>query len=115
MSWCSKSIAYDLWQQRDKALDFFELTKEHKRALLQVLTAPTDMQGERSPLFVALSQTTASMVRCFEGEAKELIYPHFIAPEPIEPKDEEWTNNVKTFAETLADTVLCGLRSRTAH
>jgi CRISPR-associated protein Cas1 len=73
-------IAYDLWQQRDKTNDFFELTKEHKRALLQVLTAPTDMLGERSPLLVALSQTTASMVRCFEGEASEMIYPRFIAP-----------------------------------
>jgi CRISPR-associated protein Cas1 len=82
-------IVFNIWQARDKTLDFFELTKEHKRDLLQVLTAPTDMLGERSPLLVALSQTTASMVRCFEGEASEMIYPRFIAPKPDEPNNEE--------------------------
>jgi CRISPR-associated protein Cas1 len=38
------------------------------------------MQGERSPLLVALSQTTASIVRCFEGTAKEIIYPRTFDP-----------------------------------
>jgi len=73
-------IVFEMWQTRDKTMSFFELTKEHKRILLQVLTAPTDMQGERSPLLVALSQTTASIVRCFEGTAKEIIYPRTFDP-----------------------------------
>jgi len=81
-------IVFEMWQTRDKTMSFFELTKEHKRTLLQVLTAPTDMQGERSPLLVALSQTTASIVRCFEGTAKEIIYPRFMAPKPDELKEE---------------------------
>ncbi len=77
-----------LWQTRDKTEEIFELTKEHKRELLQILTLPVEMLGERSPLLVALSQTTASLVRCFQGEASEMIYPRFIAPKPDEPNDE---------------------------
>ncbi len=83
-------IVYHIWQRRDKTIEMFDLTKDHKRDLLQVLTAPTEMpSGERSPLLVALSQTTASLVRCFEGEASEMIYPRFTAPKPDEPKDDE--------------------------
>jgi CRISPR-associated protein Cas1 len=81
-------VVYRLWQMRDKTLELFELTKEHKRELLQILTLPVEMLGERSPLLVALSQTTASLVRCFQGEASEMIYPRFIAPKPDEPNDE---------------------------
>jgi CRISPR-associated protein Cas1 len=33
------------------------------------------MNDEKSPLMVALSTTTASLVRCFEGEDKKIAYP----------------------------------------
>ncbi|MFQ3598763.1 MAG: type II CRISPR-associated endonuclease Cas1 [Chloroherpetonaceae bacterium] len=83
------AVVYRLWQSRDKTVEMFDLTKEHKRALLQILTLPTEMLGERSPLLVALSQTTASLVRCFQGEATDMIYPRFTAPKPDEPNNEE--------------------------
>ena len=58
----------------------YELTTQNKKILLGVLTADVEINGQRSPLLVALSQTTASLVRCFEGESKEIIYPKFIPP-----------------------------------
>jgi CRISPR-associated protein Cas1 len=87
-------IARDIWQRRDKTIEIFDLTKDHKRDLLQVLTTPTEMpSGERSPLLVALSQTTASLVRCFEGEASEMIYPRFTAPKPDAEQAQGDTEN----------------------
>ena len=31
--------------------------------------------GKRSPLMVGVSQTTASLFRCFNGEARKIAYP----------------------------------------
>lgn len=56
----------------------YELDKEAKKKLLSVLTMDVEINGHRSPLMNALSQTTASLVRCFEGESKEIIYPKFV-------------------------------------
>jgi CRISP-associated protein Cas1 len=55
----------------------YDLDKEAKKKLLNMLTMDVEINGHRSPLLVALSQTTASLVRCFEGESKEIIYPKF--------------------------------------
>ena len=33
------------------------------------------IQGRRSPLMVAVSQTTASLYKCFNGELRKIIYP----------------------------------------
>jgi CRISP-associated protein Cas1 len=73
-------IVARLWQVRPRHLPIVDLTKEHKRELLQVLTLPVEMLGEKSPLFVSLSQCSASLARCFAGEADKIIYPRFIAP-----------------------------------
>lgn len=53
----------------------YELTTKTKSDLLGVLTADVQLNKQTSPLMVALSHTTASLVRCFEGEAKEICYP----------------------------------------
>jgi CRISPR-associated protein Cas1 len=53
-----------------------QLTPEVKMKLLDVLACDTLLNGERSPLMVALSTTTASLVRCLRGEGNtELLYP----------------------------------------
>jgi len=52
-----------------------ELGKEEKRRLLSILSMDTILNDNKSPLMTALSHTTASLVRCFEGEAKKIIYP----------------------------------------
>lgn len=55
----------------------YDLDKPTKAILLGQLTMDVEINGHRSPLLLALSQTTASLVRCFEGDAKEIIYPKF--------------------------------------
>ena len=59
-----------------------ELTREMKAALLSVLAADVMLDAMRRPLMNALSCTTASLVRCFLKEAKEVAYPAFPPPCP---------------------------------
>lgn len=51
------------------------LTKEHKIELLTIPTIDVMIEGRQRPLMVALTETTASLARCFNGEAKKVAYP----------------------------------------
>lgn len=51
------------------------LTTELKRELLQIPTLDVVINGKRSPLMVAVGQTTASLYRCFSGEQRKIAYP----------------------------------------
>lgn len=52
-----------------------ELTKEIKEQLLSIPTLDVVIGGKRSPLMVAVSQTTASLYKCFTGELRKISYP----------------------------------------
>ncbi len=52
-----------------------ELTKDIKRELLQVLVADVQFSEVKRPLMVGLSQTTASLARCFSNEERKISYP----------------------------------------
>ena len=52
-----------------------EVTTAIKRRLLTVPTLEVHINGQRSPLMVAASQTTASLARCFVGESRHITYP----------------------------------------
>lgn len=52
-----------------------ELTKELKIQLLGIPTLEVMIDGKRSPLMVAVSQTTASLYKCFSGEVRRIAYP----------------------------------------
>lgn len=52
-----------------------ELDKELKQRLLQIPVLDTTINGERSPLSVAMHRTTASLVKCFVGEKRVMLYP----------------------------------------
>ncbi len=55
-----------------------ELGRDSKRMLLQSLVSDVQMGEETRPLMIALSQTTASLVRALEGTAEvELKLPQF--------------------------------------
>lgn len=56
-------------------VDCSELTTELKRQMLGLPVKEVAIGGQRSPLMVAASQTTASLVKCFEGELRKLVYP----------------------------------------
>jgi CRISPR-associated protein Cas1 len=52
-----------------------ELTKELKTKLLQIPVIDVEIGGMSSPLMVASQRTTASLMRCFEGESRKIMYP----------------------------------------
>lgn len=51
------------------------LSTEHKRQLLSIPTIDVVIDGKRSPLMVGLQRTTASLVECFEGKSRRILYP----------------------------------------
>lgn len=55
--------------------DYSELTKELKAQLLGIPTLEVSISGRRSPLMVAVGQTTASLYKCFNGELRRIVYP----------------------------------------
>lgn len=51
------------------------LTPELKRELLQIPALDVRINGQTSPLMVAMQRTTASLMQCFEGESRKLVFP----------------------------------------
>lgn len=51
------------------------LTKELKAKMLAVPTLEVIINDKRSPLMVAVTQTTASLYKCFSGELRKIVYP----------------------------------------
>ena len=58
-----------------QGVDYTELTKELKGQLLTIPVLETHIAGKRSPLMVAVGQTTASLYKCFSGELRKISYP----------------------------------------
>ncbi|MEY8488985.1 type II CRISPR-associated endonuclease Cas1 [uncultured Parabacteroides sp.] len=58
-----------------QGMDYSELTKELKAQLLTIPVLETRIAGKRSPLMVAVGQTTASLYKCFSGELRKISYP----------------------------------------
>lgn len=56
-------------------MDYMELSKEIKGRLLTIPTLEVNISGKRSPLMVAVGQTTASLYKCFSGELRKISYP----------------------------------------
>ncbi len=65
-------LVFKLVQINGKVLDF---TKEIKAKLLEIPTLEVKIGGKRSPLMVAVGQTTASLYKCFSGEVRRISYP----------------------------------------
>ena len=55
--------------------DYKVLTKELRGKLLTIPTLEVVISGKRSPLMVAVGQTTASLYKCFSGELRKISYP----------------------------------------
>lgn len=54
---------------------FDTLHRELKARLLSLPTTEVCINGRRSPLMVAAATTAASLVRCFSGESRLLVFP----------------------------------------
>lgn len=61
----------------DTGEDIFEISKSMKAELLTIPVLDVNINGMKSPLMIAASQTTASLMKCFLGETRKIIYPSF--------------------------------------
>jgi len=55
-----------------------DIPKEIKTLLLQIPAMDVLIDGEKSPLMNATQRTAVSLVKCFEGDQRKLLYPEFI-------------------------------------
>ena len=63
-----------------KGVNYSSLSPQIKNDLFSVLTQDTVFEKDRSPLMVGLTKTTASLIACFEGNKRKIVYPIFYAP-----------------------------------
>ena len=52
-----------------------ELDKDVRAQLLGLPVMEVSIGGQRSPLMIAVGQTTASLYKCFSGESRKIAYP----------------------------------------
>lgn len=52
-----------------------DMTTEHKKVLLEIPRIDVIIEGEKSPLMIATQRTAVSLVKCYMGEQRKLIYP----------------------------------------
>jgi len=55
--------------------DFEELNTSIKKQFLEIPVIEIIIDGERSPLMVGVQRTTASLVKCYQGEQRKITYP----------------------------------------
>ena len=58
--------------------DISELSKPIKAKLLGIPVLDVMINNQRSPLSIAVGQTTASLAKCYAGELRKITYPSFI-------------------------------------
>ena len=63
-------IVFDLYANGEQ-----ELNKDVKAELLKLLYVDTVFDKLTRPLDLGLSVTTSSLVKCFGGEQKKILYP----------------------------------------
>jgi len=55
-----------------------DISKDIKAILLQIPAMDVNINGQASPLMNAMQRTAVSLVNCFSGEQKKVIYPELI-------------------------------------
>lgn len=58
--------------------DIEELTPAIKKKLLVIPAIDIKIDGQKSPLMVGAQRTTASLMQCFEGTNRKVVYPELI-------------------------------------
>ncbi|MEG2600073.1 MAG: type II CRISPR-associated endonuclease Cas1 [Muribaculaceae bacterium] len=59
----------------DSREDVSVLTTDLKAKLLSIPVLDVMIDGQRSPLMIAVAQTTATLYKCFSGESRKIVYP----------------------------------------
>lgn len=68
------SIVLDIMEEIEPVDD---LNRDLKARLLSIPVLDVKIGGKHSPLMIAVSQTTASLAKCFSGELRKISYPSF--------------------------------------
>lgn len=55
----------------------YELDKTQKARILGLPAREVILNGQRSPMMVALQRTTSSLSQCYEGGGRKILYPEF--------------------------------------
>lgn len=69
-----------VWQLYKDMGNDLEVSTPIKLKLVELLASDTQMGGNLSPMMIAKTTTTASLVKCFGGSNRKLIYPEFPPP-----------------------------------
>ena len=67
-------MVYDIYTENHEVCF---LDTNMKARLLKILTEDVTLAKSKRPLMIALSQSTASLAKCFAGEARQINYPVF--------------------------------------
>lgn len=67
-------MVYDIVES---GTDIEELSTDLKISLLKIPALDVVIDGDRSPLMVAMSRTTNSLYECFAGISRKILYPEF--------------------------------------
>ncbi len=62
----------------ERETDISELSQEIKAQLLNIPVLDVIISKQRSPLMIAVGQTTASLNKCFSGKIRKIKYPSFV-------------------------------------
>lgn len=69
-----------VWQLYQEVGNDLEVNTPVKLKLVELLASDTLSGGNLSPMMIAKTTTTASLVKCFEGSSRKLNYPEFPPP-----------------------------------
>jgi CRISPR-associated protein Cas1 len=53
----------------------YDLNKQAKQKLLTIPVIDVNINGQRSPLMIAVGLTTSSLYKCFSGINRKILYP----------------------------------------
>lgn len=54
---------------------YLEMSPNMKKELLALPQTDVEIEGQTSPMMVAITRTTASLAKCFEGSIRKIAYP----------------------------------------
>lgn len=66
-----------VYEMVSEGIDISKLSQDIKARLLNIPVLGVFIGGQRSPLMIAVGQTTASLYKCFSGELRKIKYPSF--------------------------------------
>lgn len=55
--------------------EYLDMTPSMKKTLLEIPAMDVTIDGQKSPLMNAVQRTAASLVKCYEGDARKILYP----------------------------------------